>query len=64
MTKKEAIETIKANWPSENYTMLREALDMAIDALNEETNFSCTYYKENNKEPCCTHDCCGCVWYA
>ena len=33
MTKAEAIETIKANYPPENYTMLREALDMAIKAL-------------------------------
>jgi hypothetical protein len=30
---KEAIETIKKNYPSSNYTMLREALDHAIEVL-------------------------------
>ena len=33
MTNKEAIETIKANYPNEQYTMLREALDMAMELL-------------------------------
>ena len=33
MTNSEAIEVIKCNWPSERYTMLIEALDLAIDAL-------------------------------
>ena len=33
MTNKEAIETIKANYPDERYTMLREALDMAMELL-------------------------------
>lgn len=33
MTNQEAIETIKANYPDERYTMLREALDMAMDVL-------------------------------
>jgi len=37
-TNQEAIEVIKNNWPSENYTMLREALDVAIEALSKETN--------------------------
>ena len=23
----------------------------------------CTYYKENGKVPCCTHQCEGCVWW-
>lgn len=36
MTNKEAIEVIKCNYPSENYTRLREALDMAIEALENE----------------------------
>ena len=36
MTNKEAIETIKANYPDERYTMLREALNMAIEALKEQ----------------------------
>lgn len=34
MTRREAVETIKANYPSENYAALREALDMAIEALD------------------------------
>lgn len=35
MTNQEAIEAIIANYPSENYTILREALDMAIILLKE-----------------------------
>ena len=35
MTKREAIETIKANYPSENYSELREALKIAIHCLEE-----------------------------
>ena len=33
MTNKEAIETIKAHYPDERYTELREALDMAMELL-------------------------------
>ena len=33
MTNYEAIETIKAHYPDERYTMLREALDMAMEVL-------------------------------
>ena len=36
MTNEEAIEAIKCNWPDSRYTILREALDMAIDALMEQ----------------------------
>ena len=36
MTNKEAIKVIKCNYPPENYTRLREALDMAIEALENE----------------------------
>ena len=36
MTTKEAIEAIKCNWPDSRYTILREALDMAISALREQ----------------------------
>ncbi len=36
MTNQEAIETIKANYPPVNYSMLREALDMAIALLKEQ----------------------------
>lgn len=32
-----AIATIRSNWPPENYTMLREALTLAIAALQEKT---------------------------
>lgn len=38
MTNQEAIETIEANYPPENYSMLREALDMAIARLKEQDN--------------------------
>ena len=33
MTRKEAIDAIKCNYPPEHYSMLREALDMAIKEL-------------------------------
>ena len=33
MTRDEAIEAIKCNWPDSRYTILREALAMAISAL-------------------------------
>ena len=32
---KEAIETIKNNYPPSNYTMLREALDMAVKQFEQ-----------------------------
>lgn len=35
MTNKEAIKAIKCNYPPENYTVLREALDMAIKAFEK-----------------------------
>lgn len=34
---KEAIEAIKANYPPENYSLLREALDLAIKVLEKNT---------------------------
>lgn len=36
MTNQEAIETIEANYPPENYSMLREALNMALTLLKEQ----------------------------
>lgn len=65
MTNNEAIKVIKANWPPENYSILREALTLAICVLSEEDQplKSCSYYAENGKKPCCTHDCDECVWY-
>ena len=36
MTNEEAIEAIKCNWPDSRYTILREALDMAISALRHQ----------------------------
>ena len=38
MTRKDAIEAIKCNWPDSRYTILREALDMAVKALEDVTN--------------------------
>ena len=35
MTTNEAIEAIKCNWPDSRYTILREALDMAVKALED-----------------------------
>ena len=39
MTIEEAIEAIKCNWPDSRYTILREALDMAISALRQQERF-------------------------
>ena len=36
MPNEEAIKAIKCNYPPENYTILREALDMAIEALKKQ----------------------------
>jgi len=36
MTNQEAIETIEANYPPENYSMLREALGIAIALLKKQ----------------------------
>ena len=44
MTREEAIEAIKCNWPDSRYTILREALDMAISALRQQERFG-----ESNK---------------
>ena len=35
MTREEAIEAIKCNWPDSRYTILREALGMAVKALED-----------------------------
>lgn len=35
MTEKEAIEILKCNYPSECFEQLREAVDMAIEALQK-----------------------------
>ena len=39
MTREEAIQAIKCNWPDSRYTILREALDMAISALRQQDHF-------------------------
>ena len=36
MSREEAIEAIKCNWPDSRYTILREALDMAISAIRQQ----------------------------
>jgi len=36
MNTKEAIKAIDNNWPPENYIMLREALELAKQALNKQ----------------------------
>ena len=43
MTTKEAIEAIKCNWPDSRYTILREALDMAISALRQQETVTNRY---------------------
>jgi len=46
MTNQEAIETIKANYPPENYSMLREALDMALSMLEKQELMKPIYNEE------------------
>ena len=45
MTNEEAIEAIKCNWPDSRYTILREALDMAISAIRQKE-----YFREATKK--------------
>lgn len=35
MNYKDAIKVIMSNYPPENYTLLREALDLAVELLEE-----------------------------
>ena len=53
MTNEEAINAIKSNYPPENYTILREGLDMAIEAL-EERMHNCEECKHANYYDWCT----------
>lgn len=52
MNKQEAIETIKSNYPTSNsYTMLKEALDIAIDTLQNFNDDSLEKkYEQQKKE--------------
>lgn len=53
MTNEEAIKAIKCNYPPENYTILREALDMAIKALEKQMH-NCEECKHANYYDWCT----------
>ena len=53
MTNEEAIKAIKCNYPPENYTRLREALDMAIEALEKQMQ-NCEECKHANYYDWCT----------
>lgn len=60
MTYKEAIKAIRDNYPPSHYSMLREALDMAIEALkeierHEETFEWCENCKEYDQNEHCCH---------
>ena len=50
MTRREAVETIKANYPPENYAALREALDMAIEALESAAWIPCSERMPEERE--------------
>ena len=56
MTNKEAIETLRANYPDACYEQLREAVDMAISALLAQE------LKQEVKKPVCTYRP-DCPWY-
>lgn len=53
ITNEEAIKAIKCNYPPENYTILREALDMAIKALEKQMH-NCEECKHANYYDWCT----------
>jgi hypothetical protein len=38
MDYKQAIEAIKKNYPPENYSILRQALDLAIELMEQQIN--------------------------
>ena len=48
MTNKEAIEAIKCNYPPRNYTILREALDKAMDLLRDTEWIPFTFDEDGN----------------
>lgn len=47
MTNEEMIDAIKSNYPPENYTRLRQALDKSIELLRQED----VYYKNKISNP-------------
>ena len=55
MTNEEAIEAINTNYPPENYTILREALDVAIALLEEQES---VVHPEPSCEMTYITDCC------
>ena len=55
MTREEAIEAIKCNWPDSRYTILREALDMAIKALDAVPVVRCRECKHRGTDDCIFH---------
>ena len=52
MTREEAIEAIKCNWPDSRYTILREALDMAVKALEDVTDKNVEKMTMHDLKPC------------
>ena len=51
MNREEAINAIKCNYPPEHYSMLREALDMAIEALEKVEE---GYWYTDGETKCCS----------
>ena len=57
---REAIEIIKANYPTSGYYMLCEALDTAIEALEKQLPKKPKQADEQRIRYCTTHVCPGC----
>lgn len=57
---REAIETIKSNYPTSGYYMLCEALDIAIEALEKQLPKKPKQADEQRIRYCTTHVCPGC----
>lgn len=57
MTREEAIEVLQKNYPDSCYSMLREAVDIAIEALKTQ---KISHWITNREWLCITHTCSNC----
>ena len=57
MTYEEAIDCLQANYPDSRYELLREAVDMAINALRRSDRRKATWLKKDGTYVCslCRH---------
>lgn len=58
----EGKDSIEVSIPFKYCPWCGRELEDATLKKNEPSK-SCSYCIENGKEPCCTHECDGCMWY-